>query len=138
MAIKKVVTPENLSPSHFKLNDETKQIETILPELPTGNITDLAFDNATKQITYKKDGVVQTVDMTPFLTDIHVEGASLEGNILKLKRADGAGDVTVDLSALDKAIPTTGTATMDVEIQDAFGAPLGFASSTAEVTSTLS
>lgn len=135
MAITKVVTKDNLSLEHFKLNEETKKIETILPEQPTGVITELDFNIETKQATYKQDRVDKTVDLTPFLTDIHVSGASFEGGLLKIQRTDGQGEITIDLNTFKP--PTSGTVTLDVELQDAFGEPIGFASSTQTVNVTL-
>lgn len=147
MAIKKFVTPDNLNTKHFSLNQETKKIDVIFPPqvaLPEGVITDLAFDLAGKQITFNKDGSPQTVDIASLVTDIHVSGGSLSGTVITLTRTDGQGDITIDLQDIvnqavaSVTVPTTGTATLDVEVQDAFGEPLGFMNSAATVSVELS
>lgn len=146
MAIKKFVTPDNLNTAHFNLNQETQKIDVIFPaqlELPEGIITNLAFDLVGKQMTFSKDGSPQTVDIASLVTDIHVSGGSLSGTVITLTRTDGQGDITIDLQDIVNqavagvTVPTTGTATLDVEVQDAFGESLGFMNSAATVTSTL-
>lgn len=120
--VKQFITPANLDTAYFELDQATKKIKVKKSDqvkVPTGVVSELNFDNATKQITFKLDGVAKTVDMTPFLTDIHVSGATLEGKTLKLQRTDGQGDVTVDLAALFPA--------PDVGIQDAFGETVAWA-----------
>lgn len=126
MVVKQFITPANLDTAYFELDQATKKIKVKKSDqvqVPTGVVSELNFDNATKQITFKLDGVAKTVDMTPFLTDIHVSGATLEGKTLKLQRTDGQGDVTVDLAALFPA--------PDVQIQDAFGETIALAYSSA-------
>lgn len=150
MAVKKFVTPDNLNLAHFNLNQDTRKIDVIFPpqvQLPAGIVTDLAINLVDKTITFNKDGSPQTVSIEALVTDIHVSGGSLAGSTLTLTRTDGQGDITIDLQELvtqatqaavaSITVPTTGTATLDVEVQDAFGEPLGFMNSTATVTSTL-
>ena len=146
MAIKKFVTPENLNTAHFNLNQATKKIDVIFPpqtQLPTGIVTNFAVDTVGKQITFNVDGSPQTIDITSLVTDVHVSGGSLSGTVITLTRTDGQGDITIDLQDIINqavaqiTVPTTGTATLDVEVQDAFGEPLGFMNSAATVTSTL-
>lgn len=152
MAIKKVVIPENLNPAHFNINNETKTIDILFPAVADASnaVQDLAFNNVSKKITWTQNGQNKEHDMSAFLTDIHVTGASVSAGVLKLE-SEGQPTITVDLNALMSVTvsnsttislsgngstdnPLTATlnksAIFDTELQDAFAKRLGYLSST--------
>ena len=150
MSIKQVVTPNNLNPAHFSLNVSTKTIDVVFPpsvELPTGVVTELVYSPNDKALTFNIDDAPQRIDLSAMLTDIHVNGATIEGTVLTLTAADGGADVVVDLASLAGVVtantgnvkfsgggtqssPLTATValptmpTFDIELQDAFGVPI--------------
>lgn len=162
MSIKQVVTPNNLNPAHFSLNVSTKTIDVIFPpsvELPTGVVTELMYSPEDKSLTFNIDDAPQRIDLSAMLTDIHVNGATIEGTVLTLTAADGGADVVVDLASLagvvtydTETVRFSGSGTadsplsaqvimptlpevpvFDVELQDAFGVPIAKAAASTSV-----
>ena len=104
--MKKVVTPDNLSAEHFRLNQTSKKIEVIFPA-NTGGISGLAIDG--QKLTYTEGGVAKELDLKNI---IKLDG-KLEGTKLKLSHPDEGGVILeVDMKSLKG---------LGVELQDAFG-----------------
>lgn len=75
-------------------------------------VTNLTWDNATKVVTYENEaGDLQTIDLSQFVVDIHVSGASFNPStlILTLTQSDGGADITVDLGKLSESSVTAST-----------------------------
>lgn len=104
--MKKVVTPDNLSPEHFRLNQTSKKIEVIFPT-GAGGISDLALDG--QKLIYTEGGVAKELN----LKDIIKIDGKVEGTKLKLSHPDGGGAILeVDMKSLKG---------LGIELQDAFG-----------------
>lgn len=104
--MKKVVTPDNLSTEHFRLNQTSKKIEVIFPP-SSGGISSLALNR--QKLTYTESGVAKELD----LKDIIKLDGKLEGTKLKLSHPNEGGVVLeLDMKSLKN---------LGVELQDAFG-----------------
>lgn len=104
--MKKVVTPDNLSTEHFRLNQTSKKIEVVFPP-SGGGISRLALNG--QKLTYTESGVAKELD----LKDIIKLDGKLEGTKLKLSHPNEGGVVLeLDMKSLKN---------LGVELQDAFG-----------------
>jgi hypothetical protein len=104
--MKKVVTPYNLSPEHFRLNQTSKKIEVIFPTGASG-ISGLALDG--QKLTYMEGGVAKELNLKNI---IQLDG-KIEGTKLKLSHPEGGGAILeVDMKSLKG---------LGIELQDAFG-----------------
>ena len=104
--MKKVVTPDNLSTEHFRLNQTSKKIEVVFPP-SSGGISDMAIDG--QKLTYMEGGVAKELNLKNI---IKLDGR-LEGTKLKLSHSN-EGSVILELDT--KSLKNLG-----VELQDAFG-----------------
>ncbi|ETD67540.1 hypothetical protein V757_11160 [Pelistega indica] len=131
MAVKQFVTPDNLFTDHFELDAVAKKIKVKFPEqqqLPAGVATSLAYDAATQSLTYTEDGQQKSIDLSALALDKYVETVSSDGTDLILTMKDGT-QLKTGISTL-----IAHTHTLDVELQDAFGTQIGFASSIATLS----
>lgn len=104
--MKKVVTPDNLSTEHFRLNQTSKKIEVVFPP-SSGGISSLALNG--QKLTYTESGVAKELD----LKDIIKLDGKLEGTKLKLSYPNEGGVILeLDMKSLKN---------LGVELQDAFG-----------------
>lgn len=104
--MKKVVTPDNLSTEHFRLNQTSKKIEVVFPP-GSGGISSLALNG--QKLTYTESGVAKELN----LKDIIKLDGKLEGTKLKLSHPNEGGVVLeLDMKSLKN---------LGVELQDAFG-----------------
>lgn len=104
--MKKVVTPDNLSTEHFRLNQTSKKIEVVFPP-SGGGISSLVLNG--QKLTYTESGVAKELD----LKDIIKLDGKLEGTKLKLSHPNEGGVVLeLDMKSLKN---------LGVELQDAFG-----------------
>lgn len=119
MAVKKIVTIDNLDTGDFQLDTASKKIKVIHKNTSSGTISNLAFNNGTKKITWTDGGVAKEYSMAEFLADIHVTSSTLSAGTLTL-HSEGGPDVTVDLGELSKVttsntgnVKFTGSGTAD-------------------------
>lgn len=95
----RVVTKENLDPESFIFDESSHQIKVKYPTIDTrAGITNLNFNIETKKVTWTdKNNTQQEYDLTPFLTDIKVSGATIDSGVLKIQQ-EGGETVTLDLN----------------------------------------
>ena len=79
--MKKVVTPDNLSTEHFRLNQTLKKIEVVFPPSSDG-ISDMAIDG--QKLTYMEGGVAKELNLKNI---IKLDGR-LEGTKFKLSHSN--------------------------------------------------
>ncbi|AEP36222.1 hypothetical protein [Taylorella asinigenitalis] len=138
--VKKVVTPSNLNPEHFKIDREAKLIDVIFPA--DAGIRDIGLEGTNLNIT-QANGETKQVDLSPAIIakDSAVQSGSLEGTNLNLVVNDpnadgGTRTVTINVANLINGLLKNGQAkiTLNEQLTDAFDEPLGFISTTADVT----